>query len=191
MLRRAKELRFSRLSLELSEGLEWEEVERAAEELGLRVVPRVTVEGSTRAEMRRALDKVARRGVITAARPKSLDALRYSSVSKSVHLIRVEQEVERFIDRSEARLFRSRGWGALELSLGGLSGRRLALLYEISHKAHALDLNLVISSDASSPQDMWSPLSVIGLLSSFGIPAWRAKSWLTSVPSYVIDRILA
>lgn len=191
MLKRARELGFSRLSVELPEGLEWGEVERAAGELGIRVVPRVTVEGSTRAEVRRALDRVARRGVLKAVRPRSLDALRYASVSKGVHLVRVEQGVERFIDRSEARLFRSRGWGALELSLAELGSRQLALLYDVSHKAHSLDLNLVISSDASSPQEMWSPLSVIGLLSSFGIPAWRAKSWLTSVPSYVVDRILA
>ncbi|MCS7107212.1 MAG: hypothetical protein NZ902_03810 [Acidilobaceae archaeon] len=152
---------------------------------------RVTVEGSTRAEVRRALDRAHRRGVIMAVRPRSLDALRYSSVSKSVHIIRVEQEVEKFIDKSEARLFKSRGWGALELSLNELRGRQLSLLYNVSHKAHALDLNLVISSDASSAEELWSPLSVIGLLSSFGIPSWRAKSWITSVPSYVMDRILA
>ncbi|MCX8195520.1 MAG: hypothetical protein N3F67_00315 [Acidilobaceae archaeon] len=169
----------------------WEAVEGEAKRLGIAAVPRVTVEGSTRQEVRRALEEV-RRGALVAVRALSLDALRYSSVNKRVHLIRVEPGLEKFIDKSELRLFKARGWGALEVSLREARSRRgLAYLYEACHRAHLLDVNLVISSDAEMPEDLWSPLAAIGLLASMGIPSWRAKSWMTSVPAYVLDRILS
>ncbi|MEM4901223.1 MAG: RNase P subunit p30 family protein [Acidilobaceae archaeon] len=192
ILRLAKRLSYKTLGLEVNEKLDLEELSSKARELNIDIVFRVIVKGETRLELRRALDSIEykRRNLLVIASPETLDALRYSSTNKRVHIVRVKPSLEKYIDKSQVRLFRERGWGAIEISIGEvIRSTNISYLYEITRRAHILDVNTVIVSDASTLEELWSPHSIIGLLVSLGIPYWRAKSWLSSVPAYIIDYI--
>lgn len=187
-MRFAARLGYSLVGVERSDRIDWEKVRSAAGELGISARGVFVASGATRAEMRKALEEGRGRGDLVLAVPKSLDALRYSSVRKEVHMIRVVRGMEKHIDASQARLFSNRGWGAVEVSLSELwrpGGIQFA--YEILRRAHELDLDVVITSGASSAEELWDPEAIVGLISSFSIPSLKALSWITSVPARIAE----
>ncbi|MDM7274840.1 MAG: RNase P subunit p30 family protein [Thermoprotei archaeon] len=159
---------------------------------GVKLVPRATVKGSTRGEVWEGIRLVKerfKRRVLVAVEPLSLEALRYASVNKDVDIIRVNVDIIRFIDKSQARLFRERGWGSLEFPLSTvLKGFGLKPLYDAVFRADSFDVNFIIVSDAESAMELWSPPSIIGLLASMGVDRLKAVSWISSVPAYIVDR---
>ncbi len=159
---------------------------------GVKLVPRATVKGSTRREVwegiRFVKEKFKRR-VLIAVEPSSLEALRYASVNKDVDIIRVNVDIIKFIDKSQARLFRERGWGSLEFPLSTvLKGFGLKPLYDAASRAYMFKVNFIIVSDAESIEELWSPHSIVGLLASMGVDRLKAISWISSVPAYIVDR---
>lgn len=159
---------------------------------GIKLVPRATVRGSTRREIWEGIKLVKekfKRRVLIAVEPLSLEALRYASVNKNVDIIRVNVGIIRFIDKSQARLFRERGWGSLEFPLSTvLKGFGLKPLYDAAFRANSFEVNFIVVSDAESVKELWSPPSIIGLLTSMGVDRLKAISWISSVPAYIVER---
>lgn len=179
---------YSLLGIERNASIDWDRLLSVAAEKKIKILGVVIVSGSTRAEMRRSMEESKGKGELVVAAPRSLDALRYSSVRKEIHLVKIVRGMEKYVDASQATLFRNRGWGAVEVSLSELwrSGG-VSFLYEVMRRAYELKVDLVVTSGATSAEELWSPQAVIGLISSFSISRMKALSWITSVPARIAE----
>ncbi|MEB2836710.1 MAG: hypothetical protein GSR80_000660 [Desulfurococcales archaeon] len=158
---------------------------------GVLVIPRFTIRASTRREARRGLD-AAPRGSLVVVEATAADAARYAAVNKLVDVLRLPPRLSYLVDRSTARLFRERGWGLVEISLGGLSadtaGRILPPLASALRRAEAYGVPVAVVSDAGDPLSLWHPYEVAGLAESLGIPWHRGLSWISTAPLSVLAR---
>lgn len=164
-----------------------------ASKLGLRVFTRYTVTAATRREARKGLDSAPRNAIVV-VEALSLDVLRYAAVNKRVDVIRPGPGVEAYAtDRSQARLFRERGWGFVEATLKPLvdegvresSWRRIHL---IIRRGYGNGVSVVLVSDASRPEELWSPRSIMGVVVAAGIPEQAAASIVYGNPYRVVAR---
>ncbi|MEM0340210.1 MAG: RNase P subunit p30 family protein [Acidilobaceae archaeon] len=193
MLRLARSLGYKLVCLEASDSIDYGIVSKLSEDLGLRLCLRVTVEGRTRKEVRVKIDQVKKSlkkdFFLLAVSAKDLDALRYSATCKEVVLTRVEPGAERFIDRSQVRLFAQRGWGAVELVLRPvLVENKLDYLYVAITRALRSGLEVIVSSDSRDVWEMWSPYHIVGLLVALGVPEAIARTWISSAGARVVER---
>lgn len=168
-------------------------VREEAARLGVRVLVRYTVAASTRREARRGIDS-APRDAIVAVEARSLEVLRYAAVNKRVDVIRPGPGMEAHAtDRSQARLFRERGWGFVEVSLrplaeGGLregSWRRVHLMIR---RGYGNGVSMILVSDATTGEELWSPKSMVGIAVAAGIPEQAALSMVYNNPYRVLSR---
>lgn len=157
----------------------------------VRLIPRFTVRASTRREARMQLEKAPRKAVVV-LEATGLDALRYGGVSKLVDVVRPGPGLEHYaVDQSQARLFRERGWGAVEVPVRGLhearpgAWRRFML---VVRRAYSSGVPLVLVSDAGGPLELWHPMSLAGLLVLAGIPEDRALASIYNEPVRVAAR---
>ncbi len=158
---------------------------------GVLVIPRFTVRASTRREARKGLDGAPRDSLVV-VEATAADAARYASVNKLVDVLRLPPRLSYLVDRSTARLFRERGWGLVEVSLGGLSadtaGRILPSLASALRRAEAYGVPVAVVSDARDPLGLWHPYEVAGLAEALGIPWHRGLSWITTTPLTILSR---
>lgn len=162
-----------------------ERLEPLARNLGLRLVPRIHVVASTPRDLSKASG-----GGLLVVEPTSLEAARRAAVMRSVALIRVRPGMQRIVDKSTARLFRSRGGGAIEISLKPLLSGRSSVWrwFTVSlRRALAYGLDVVLVSDASSLWELWHPRVVEGLASLAGVPQRVPLSWLSNTPRSIIE----
>ena len=149
------------------------------------VIPRFTVRASTRREARRGLDGAPRDSLIV-VEATAAEAARYAAVNKLVDVLRLPPRLSYLVDRSTSRLFRERGWGLVEISLGGLSadtaGRILPSLASALRRAEAYGVPVAVVSDAEDPLGLWHPYEIAGLAEALGIPWHRGLSWISTSP---------
>ncbi len=173
-------------------GVDYALAASAAPVEGLRLLPRYTVRASTKREARLQLERAPRRALVV-LEALSLDTLRYGGVSKLVDVVRPGPGLEHYaVDQSQARLFRERGWGAVEVSVRGLSvssrpgiWRRFIVTVR---RAFASGVPLVLVSDARAPMELWHPRSLVGLLVLAGVPEERALASVYNEPARVAVR---
>jgi len=196
MVKLAARLGYKLIAIEYRENLDFEKIHRVALSEGVRVVKRVTIRGSTRAEVRRALDKLGEflaGKAIVSVEPESLDAARYAGVNKAVHTIKVKPGMESVVDVSQVRLFENRGWGAFEIPLVYVfKPNGWSYIVEVVRRALRLKAKFarfIAVSDASDIYSMWSPASIIGLLASLGLQPEIAASWVSSSPASIASRV--
>jgi len=191
LLREAARLGYKLIAIEELEELDKERISEESSKRGLTVVWRRTIASENRRGFREAAR--GRVGRLMVAEPLSLEAARFAASSKSFHLLRITPGMERLIDRSTKRLFSERGWGAIEVSLRLLLnnwGPREWRYYSVSlRRAHAYGLTTVIVSDASRPEELWHPYSVIGVSAIAGLPGPLARRSITSAPRVVASML--
>jgi RNase P/RNase MRP subunit p30 len=193
MIRLASKLGYRILAVEHRDSIDLERVAEIAGSEGVKVIRRVTIRGSSRADVRAALDKVwgSLGGALVVVEAESLDAARYAGVNKRVHALRVKPGAEAFIDKSQERLFKSRGWGAFEIPLSYvIEGRSIGYLYEVVYRVRRLNVRAAAVSDAVDEYMLWSPASVVGLLYSLGLKPGQAVSWISSSPAFIASLAL-
>lgn len=188
----ARRLGFNAVAVEFVEGLGEDELEEASSRHGVRVYTRVTLRASTRREARRAYDSAPRADIVV-LEAEGLDAARYGAVKEFIHLVRITPGMEKAVDRSQARLLREKGWGGIEVSLA--YARRFwrdpstwRFYQLVLRRAFAYDINVVLVSDASSVDELWSPHSAAGVAEATGVPGDYALTWMSSVPASIIGR---
>ncbi|GAB6147696.1 RNase P subunit p30 family protein [Stetteria hydrogenophila] len=169
------------------------EVEREASRLGVRVFLRHTVSAATRREARRGIDSAPRNAIVV-VEARSLEVLRYAAVNKRVDLIRPGPGLEAYAtDRSQARLFRERGWGFVEVTLRPLTVRGLRedswrRIHLMIRRGFGNGVSLVFVSDASEPGELWSPAGIAGIPVVAGIPEHAALSAVYNNPYRALAR---
>ncbi len=168
-------------------------VKDEASKLGVKVFFRHTVAASTRREARKGIDSAPRNAIVV-VEARSLEVLRYAAVNKRVDVIRPGPGMEvHATDKSQARLFRERGWGFVEVSLRPLaegeiregSWRRVHLTIR---RGFGNGVNLILVSDASAPEELWSPRSMVGIAVAAGIPEQAALSMVYNNPYRAVAR---
>ncbi|MEB3774445.1 MAG: hypothetical protein GSR86_05930 [Desulfurococcales archaeon] len=158
----------------------------------IKVVPRITLTPSTTVELRRRLRRVPR-NTLVAVRPGSLEVARRAAAIRGVHLIQVSRGTSRIVDRSTHRLFKARGYGAVELVLNPLVSDfegYWRFMESVVRRAYAYGVPLVISSGAGSVWELWHPRSVSGLLELAGVPPVVGLSWLSNTVHSIVSSIL-
>lgn len=172
--------------LELSVG----EARSLSEDLGVAIVCRAVLRGSRRREIAVKLRSINRNTLIV-VEAETLDVARYAAVKKSVDIIRATPESYDLIDRSQARLFRERGWGAIEISLKPVLKNPVSTLPRLIpalRRAYAYGIDLILVSDASNPYELIHPRSAAGIASLAGIPGDYALSYVSTVPRSILER---
>jgi len=168
-------------------------VKDEASKLGVKVLFRYTVSATSRREARKGIDSAPRNAIIV-VEARSLEVLRYAAVNKRVDIIRPGPGMEvHATDRSQARLFRERGWGFVEVSLRPLaegeikegSWRRVHIMIR---RSFGNGVNLVLVSDAPTPEYLWSPKSIVGIAVAAGIPEQAALSMVYNNPYRALAR---
>ena len=194
MVRLASKLGYRIIAIEHRDSIDIERVSEIAGGEGVKVIRRVTIRGSSRAEVRAALDRIRDTlggGVLVVVEAESLDAARYAGVNKRVHILRVKPGAEVFVDKSQQRLFKSRGWGVFEIPLSyAIEGRSIGYLYEVVDRVRRLNVRAIAVSDAVDEYSMWSPASIVGLLYSLGLKPDQAVSWISSSPAFIVSLAL-
>ncbi|MCE4602946.1 MAG: hypothetical protein F7B18_07175 [Desulfurococcales archaeon] len=158
-----------------------------AAKLGIEVVPRIHIV----ADSPRDLPKARGTGLVV-VEPTSLEAARKAAVMKSIRVIRVSPGMQRIVDRSTARLLRSKGGGAIELSLrplirGGLGSWRW---FAVSlRRAVAYGIDVVLVSDAETGWDVWHPRHVEGLAHLAGVPQALGLTWISNIPRSLLAEV--
>jgi RNase P/RNase MRP subunit p30 len=189
LLKAAARLGYDLVAIEESEGLDKERIREESSRSRVAVVWRRTVASADKRFMASAAR--GKTGGLVVAEPLSLEAARFAATSKRFHVLRVTPGGERLIDKSTLRLFRERGWGAVEVTLRfflGDWGPREWRYYSVSlRRALAYGVSLVIVSDASKPEQLWHPHSIIGLSVAAGLPSLEARRCITSVPRSVVS----
>ncbi len=189
LVRAAARMGYRLLGIEDSGGIDRERVREESARHGAKVVWRRTITAGDRetlaAEARRG------RGRLLVAEPLSLEAARYAATSKAFHVLRIRPGEERVVDKSTLRLFKDRGWGAIELSLRHLLdgwGAREWRYYSVSLKrAHAYNIEAILVSDATEPLELWHPYTVIGIAVAAGLPIQYSRRLITSTPQRVVS----
>ena len=154
---------------------------------GIEVIPRVHVVADTA----RDLARIRGRGLVV-VEPTSLEAARKAAIMRSVRVIRVRPGMQRIVDRSTARLLRSRGGGAIELSLASLSrgGVGSWRWFTVSlRRAFAYGIDVVLVSDSETRWDVWHPRHIEGLASLAGIPHKLGLSWISNTPRSLLMEV--
>jgi RNase P/RNase MRP subunit p30 len=191
MIKLASRLGYKILAVEYRDNLDMGRLASVARGEGVRIVTRVTVRGATRSDIRVALDRVwdlVGGKALVVVEAESIDVARYAGVNKRVHVLRVKPGTEVFIDKSQERLFRSRGWGAFEIPLSYVSrGASIGYLYEVVDRVRRLNVRAIAVSDAVDEYTMWSPVSIIGLLHTLGLRPEQAASWVSSSPASIVS----
>lgn len=196
MIRLARRLGYRILAVEYRDNIDMGKLSNVASSMGVKVVGRVTIRGSSRSEVRRALDSI--RGIavgetIVSVEAEALDAARYAGVNKRVHMLRVKPGMESVVDKSQVRLFESRSWGAFEVSLAYvLKPKGWSYISEVMRRISKLNVStrLVVVSDANDIYTMWSPASIIGLLSSLGLSPEHAARCISSTPATIASQAI-
>ncbi len=173
-------------SLELSV----DEARSLSEKLGVVMVCRAVLKGSRRRDIAVKL-RSTNRNTLIVVEAETLDVARYAAVKKSIDIIRVTPESYNLIDRSQARLFRERGWGAIEISLKPVledPESALPRLIPALRRAYAYGIDLILVSDASNPYELIHPRSAAGIASLAGIPGDYALSYVSTVPRSILER---
>jgi len=189
MIARARSMKIGLLGIDAGSIIDSDEVNRQASRLGVKIYYIYVVEGERRSEIARHVRRAPRNAIITVT-PWSIDAARYAAVNKRVHIIRIPPGMERIVDRSTAKLFRDRGWGAVELVLRNLlsswrDSEGWRHYYLAMRRAYAYGLNVVLSSGAEYQHEMWHPYQMAGIASLAGVPGEHALTWVSSTPSYI------
>ncbi len=191
MIKLASRLGYKLVAIEHRDGLDLERIAETARSEGVKVVRRITVRGSTRSELRVALERaweITGGNALLVVEAESLDAARYAGVNKRVHILRIKPGTEFFIDKSQLRLFKSRGWGVFEVSLSQLvRGSSIGYLYEVVDRVTRLNARAIVVSDAVDEYTMWSPASIVGLLHSLGLRPEQAIAWISSSPASIVS----
>ena len=159
----------------------------------VKLIPRMTVTVESPSEVVRSVRRTPR-GVLVSVKPLTIEAARRAATSKRVHLIRIPLGMARIIDRSTARLFRDKGYGAIEIPLSEVlrnleyGWRHLVISVR---RAIAYRVNLVLVSDASSKWDLWDPRVAASLMSIIGVPWHVALSWVSNTPRSIAKLVLS
>ncbi len=183
-LRIARRMGYSHLGVPVDV---YDDVKEAAGRLGLKLVPRIHIVAESASDVK----PIRGRGVVV-VEPLSLEAARRAAVARGVHLLRVRPGMQRVIDRSTFRLFKNRGYGAIELSLKHLLDGRTSTWrwFMVSlRRAYAYGLDLVLVSDSHSLWELWHPRSIEGLAELAGIPGKVGLSWVSNVPGSIASLV--
>ena len=187
LVRAAARMGYRLLGIEESGGIDRERVVEESARHGATIVWRRTIVAGDRRTL--AAEAKRGRGVLLVAEPLSLEAARYAATSKAFHVLRIRPGEERLVDRSTLRLFRDRGWGAVEVSLRHLLGdwgTREWRYYSVSlRRAHAYNIEAILVSDAREPLELWHPYTVIGVAVTAGLPLQSARMLITSTPQRI------
>ncbi len=163
--------------------------------VNVRIVWITLIEASTRREAYKKLASKKRvKKNLAIVKPKGIDAARYAGTSKKLAGLLVEPGGERFVDRSTSILFRERGWGTVIVPLLPLTSipksRKIwRFYYLVFRRAYAYGINLSLASGARNPGELWHPYSAAGVASLFGIPGEYSRTWLSSSPSTLLDKL--
>ena len=188
MIRLLSSMNFSVVAVERASSVDLEAVSREASARGIRVLVKATITASTRREARKKLEALPSSVDLCAVEPVSIEVARYAAANKRVSTVRVAPGYESFVDRGQAAIISSKGWGALEISLkplleaaskGGYSDT-LRFYIVVLRRALAYKIPLVVVSDAAKPYELWSPRIFASLASTLGIPFRTALSWMSS-----------
>lgn len=168
---------------------DWEVVEAAGREAGVRVVRVTVLEGSSRGEVAKR-SASAPQGSLLFVKGVNRETARYASVNKRYTGFIVVPGQESLVDRSTKTLFQERGWGLVLIDLSHLlspsRARGVWRYYYLSmRRAYAYRLDAALVSGATGPDGLWHPLSAIGVAELFGVPAEYAGAWLTIHPARV------
>jgi len=163
------------------------EVERESK---IRIVCRALIRGENRRAIAQKLHRLPRDHVVV-VEAENLDVARYAAVKKRVDIIRLSGRGLAALDRSQARLFKERGWGAIELSLKPVitdPHRNLQRFITAVRKAVAFGIDLIIVSDAGTPEELIPPYSAAGIVSLSGLPGEYALSFISNSPLSILIR---
>ncbi len=188
MISYAKRMKIGMIGIDLRSDIDLDKVTEYAGKLGIRIIYRYDVEGKRRSEIAKLLRRAPRNAIVTII-PQSIDAARYAAVNKRVHMIRIPLGMEKIADKSTAKLFRDRGWGAIEVVLHYLLGsqrnNKWKHYYVTLRRAYSYNINVVLSSGARNIHEMWHPYQMAGIASLAGVPGEHAITWVSSVPAYI------
>ena len=198
MLALYSRLNYKIVAFEKSPWLDTTRIEKAADDVGIRVVWRRTLRASRPREIQRQLKGLERDELIAVA-AETLEAARFAARNKRVHILTVSPGMERIVDRSTLTLFQQRGWGVVEVHLlpvlvATMEPERrldytLRAMFTIFRRAVGYNLPLVISSCSNSPWLLPHPLHIIGLAALGDIPEEVSIQWITANPLNIISRI--
>ncbi len=161
------------------------------ETIGVKVVCRVELEGNTRGEIAKVLLKVkGLSDVLNVAKIRTLDVARYAAVKKDIDILRFEPEAYRFIDKSQSKLLKNKGYKPIELSLREtiISPDKLPNLLNSIRRTFSYGIDLILVSDATRIQELVHPISMASIAALAGIPEILALSYVSAVPLSVIKR---
>jgi len=189
LLESAKRLGYCLLGVEY-EG-DWKEAKSLSQEIGIRIVRVVVLEGDSRSEVARSLPGKPRNALFF-VKATNQDVARYASANKKFAGFLAVPGQERLIDRSTKTLFHERGWGIVLVTLNRLlserkSRRTWRYYYLALRRAYAYKIDLALVSAARTGSELWHPLSAIGVGELFGVPAEYTASWLTSHPARIVS----
>ena len=150
---------------------------------GVEAYSRVTVEASDWSQAARMVKRLYEEVDLVAVRPRSAEAARHAARDRRVAVVQLSPGMARYMDKSEAMLLRESG-SVVEVRLSTLLGGgdpRLGLrgVMVIARRAAAYEAAFAASSCARSVWEAWPPMSVVGLLASFGVPVPAARLAVT------------
>jgi len=157
---------------------------------GVEAVTRVTLEASEWGDAVKRLKRLAEEYDVVVVRPRSAEAARLAARDPRVAAVQLPPGMARYMDKSQAALLRESG-AVVELRLRVLLGGgdpRLGLrgVMVAARRAAAYEAAFAVSSCARSRWEAWPPMTVVGLLVSFGVPPPVAR---LSVSGYCLQAL--
>jgi RNase P/RNase MRP subunit p30 len=154
----------------------------------LSILPRTVLEDTSIKDLRRksrGLDS------LVVVNVNKLTSLRHIPSIKTIDIIRINAEMAKHIDRSQAKLL-SRNIKLLELSLPLFTSSKNNLYrFAIAvRRMHAYDIPYALVSDARNTYELWHPKMVKGLLELLGIPEPYSLMPLTSFPFRALSKFV-
>ncbi|MCE4605819.1 MAG: hypothetical protein F7B59_00600 [Desulfurococcales archaeon] len=152
----------------------------------LTFIPRVVLEEKNLGDLRKKARNLDSLVVVTVDK---LSDLRRVPLVRNVNVIRINPDMAKYIDKSQARLL-ARSMKLLELPLPIFTSTKNNLYrFAIAiRRMHAYDIPYALVSDAKSAYELWHPRMVKGLLELLGIPEPYSLMPITSYPLRILGK---
>ncbi|MCE4614874.1 MAG: hypothetical protein F7B60_05050 [Desulfurococcales archaeon] len=154
----------------------------------LTLIPRIVLEDTGVKDLRNKSRDL--NGLVVVIVDK-LTSLRHVPSIKNIDVIRINPEMAKYIDKSQARLL-SRTVKLLELPLPAFTSSKNNLYrFAIAiRRMHAYDIPYTLVSDAKNKHELWHPKMMKGLLELLGIPEPYSLMPITSFPLRVLGKFV-
>jgi len=159
----------------------------------LTIVGKVVLTESSKDELLRKLRGIKSKRVVVSVKPLSVEVARLAARDSRVDTIVIDSDALHYIDKAQLNLMKQ-FFKPLELPINDFIQSSLHVKAAIYRRIHYYMLHtknpLIISSKASTWYELYSPLSLVNLVSTlFGIEPREALLYLTTYPRGILTRI--